>query len=316
MRKAIFLLLLIILSFGCIEFGAEKELEPTQDLGILRKGFVRGEIPIDSIVYFSVLVRNNRLGKEAKNIIISLENVYPFTVSECGEKDISPDAAREETGIVCLTGIFDLDEELQHRQHGVSFMLPGEEIDFFWGLKAPTNLTIMDMVYDHTIYFTIEYEYEVSVLKKVFAMSYDEYYRRVTSGEKELRGELTASAGAIKIDTIIDEPARYDPGSPTEFTMVITLENVGDGLLMPGSKLKLSIEHPEGVKPIDVNCTQRICDLGEISPGEIIPQYMIAVRWKLDPTYEPVKVLSFWIRATYKYMLEDKAYVKVYPIKI
>jgi len=78
---------LLVFSLGCSGFGGgsvnETKLEDTQGLGII------GTLQIEELNpgldgYISLTVRNNLGGEGSKDVYVSLDNVEPFKIFECG----------------------------------------------------------------------------------------------------------------------------------------------------------------------------------------------------------------------------------------
>ena len=241
---------LVVLSLGCLtpEPTNETKLEVTEGIGVV------GTLNIDKISpgldgYVSLVIRNNLEGENAKDLIISLDNVKPFGIFECGGVQ-DPDIPRPST----CTGFLDLDDTLAFRQHGTSRVFPGEELEVYWRLRAPSKDEISDIALEHPIYYDIEYSYRTSFNENIVFMSKQEIIRRRQLGEEwRITGSSGMGAGEIRIEGTTDQPQTFFfaypddiSASESNFTFFLSynVENKGDGF--PISDMVVIVEYPKG----------------------------------------------------------------------
>jgi len=244
-------LVTMILVLGCTgtQYSAnETKLDINSGLGVV------GNIKIDELNpglsgYVSLTVRNNLGGHEAKDVKVTLDNVRPFKILECG-KIMDPTDIRP-TG---CAGVLEKDEGLPVKERRTDKLLPGQEIDVYWMLKAPTQEEISNIGLRHPIYYNVEYSYVTDFHENIFMMSQQEQIRRKQAGEPlTLSGESGMTAGELRFSGSTQQPIVYffsqKPGSgneaPFEFALSYLIENKGQGL--PLSDLAIILEYPEGI---------------------------------------------------------------------
>jgi len=234
----------------------ETKLEVNEGLGIV------GTLKIDELNpgldgYISLTVRNNLGGENAHDVIVALDNVYPFTIFECGKAN-DPQCLRSNnpTASACINpancfGEYDLDTSLAFRQHGTSIMFPGQELDMSWRVRAPSADDISDIALKHPIYYDIEYFYRTQFTQNVVFMSRDEVKRRQQVGEDyQVSGEAHTGAGELIVSGSTQQPLVYFYSSgfgqaeyPFSFNLQYSVENKGKGI--PLSDVVILFELPE-----------------------------------------------------------------------
>ncbi len=257
MKKIYFIALLIplLLLFGCLNgenvqgTKNETKLEITQGIDVLKDKIVISELTPGGVGTISLTVRDNLGGVTAKDIIVGLDNLGLFKVVECG-KDFAPYDKRSSE----CKGYFGYDPYLTVNQHGVAKMIPGQEINFWWRIKAPEASEIGYIALQHPLYYFLEYTYFTSSSQTVAFMSHQELVRRQQSNEStEISGKMKLSAGEITVNMISDQPIIYYytyPNSendepPFDFTLLYEVKNVGDGF--PMSDILIITELPKGI---------------------------------------------------------------------
>ncbi len=257
MKKELWFLIPIVILlfvFGCTSNttpqGTKNEtiLQPTQGIDILKDKLVVSEMSPGSIGTISLTVRDNLGGVTAKDIIVGLDNLGIFKVVECGEV-LPSDAMRT------CNGVFGYDKFLPVSQRGLPSIYPGQEINFRWRIKAPSEQELGYIALTHPLYYYLEYTYFTSSSQSIAFMSQQELLRREQSGENTtLQGNTKLSAGEITVDLKTQQPIIYYYTYPNsnqkepsfDFTLVYDVENVGNGF--PISDLLIVTHLPNGIQ--------------------------------------------------------------------
>ncbi|MCK4715026.1 MAG: hypothetical protein KAT35_05585, partial [Candidatus Aenigmarchaeota archaeon] len=235
----------------------ETELYTFQGLGVTQYGLpVLGAgapigvevVAAGSDAYISLILRNNAEGSEATNIKVSLQNIEPFQVRECGSV-YGPTENRATSGGVpneyCPP--YQEDGGYPYSTHFVSRMFPDEEIEYFWTLRAPESEKIGNMYYEQKIYYTVEFHYKVSMYQSLMAMTQAEFTRRSSEG-KAVTGTSETTNGEIRIRSTTNEPVRYsaDSSEGQSLLMEYEISNINPaGIPKPESKVILSLTVPD-----------------------------------------------------------------------
>ena len=365
---------LIIFSMGCIgrepiDFE-ETELDVEEGVGIIDTMRI-DELRPGLSGFVSLIVRSNLEGAGASDIRIGLENVRPFKIIECGEDHANPNANRD------CAGQLDEDYILPVKTRGTARIFPGEELEVFWRLRAPTKDEISDIALKHPLYYNIEYSYSVNFRQNVIFMSQDEMLRRRQAGENYvISGETGSTAGEIRFSSATRQPVYYTfdqlPGSntaeePFDFVLSYSARNRGNGF--PISDVVLILKHPEkGIEPnegegildaygwikwddfekeeCNTDLKEELCsewlsrifddDWDEITKNKNILLFKIIRREEFIPEFTvhapmqitssemtdelrdanvPLKIYSFNMYAAYRYYIEGKEYINVYPLR-
>ena len=316
MKKSTILILLIFalaLTFGCTggNKGAnETKLDVEQGVGIV------GNLKMDELHpglegYLSLDVRSNLEGEGASNVVIAIDNVNPFKIVECGTSN-TPNIYRT------CNGQLDKDQGLPVREHKTAKFIPGEEVNVFWRLKAPSKDEISDIALKHPIYHTISYDYNVMFHQNIVFMSQNEMIKRKQAGEDYIvSGESGNTAGELRFSSTTQQPIiyffDYPPNSectkntwtaPTDnnkcesnfsFATQYLVENKGKGF--PISDVVVLLEYPSSGIAVD-NSTP------EGAP-EGMPNYQVYGwhKWKdFDSdecnTGESIKLCEKWVNNT------------------
>jgi len=241
MKKIIIALMGVLLITGCTTTGGstqETKIADTEGIGILEFRAIVNNMLAETYNYVLLSVRNNAGGNNAKNIKASLDNVEPFTIYECNveHKPSTPRAS------VC-NQFFD-DFQVPYRSHNVNQMIPDEELQFFWNIKAPSNKEIVEMSYDQTIYYTLSYDYTSTVTQTIIGISQEEYLERSREGPVTLSGQTISSPGEVKLESKTQQPLIYSEGSelPLDFTLEFEVKNTGAGIPTPGTRLLVAVK--------------------------------------------------------------------------
>ncbi|HDQ59782.1 MAG TPA: hypothetical protein ENN30_01165 [Candidatus Woesearchaeota archaeon] len=241
-------LFFLAFSFGCIgtRIGNETKLEVTQGVGVVGSLKIAELYPgLDGFV--SITVRNNLGGENAREVYVSLDNVAPFKIIECGGAQ-EPDTFR--TSIPNCRGEESLDHKLTFRQRGVPRFLPGEELEFFWRIRAPTQKEISDISLKHPLYYDIEYSYWTNFHQNMIFMSLDEQLRRQQAKEDiYISGASGMGAGEIRLSGRTTQPVIYQFSYPQgeqepeyNFAVRYDVKNMGSGY--PLSDIVFIIVYP------------------------------------------------------------------------
>ncbi len=270
MDKKLFVVMVLCVAFAGVTLGCtmctqqrsteETELYTFQGLGVTHYGLpVLGAgapsgvevVAAGSDAYISLILRNNAEGSEATNIKVSLQNIEPFQVRECGLlKEPTEDRATDE---YCPP--YQEDGGYPYSTHFVSQMFPDEEIEYFWTLKAPESEEIGNMYYEQKIYYTVEFHYKVSMYQSLMAMTQSEFTRRSSEGTA-VTGTSETTNGEIRIRSTTNEPVRYSTGSSEGQSLLMEYEisNINPaGIPKPESKVILSLTTPGSYVSIPEN---------------------------------------------------------------
>ncbi len=361
-KNIVFAILLFSSLFvmGCVSNNStEKEttLTSVEDLGVIYFGapaiggqeatFAVQKVRPENNAYLSVVIRNNALGDEASNIELSLDNVEPFKIVECGvahEPNDIRDTSKDEFS--CNT--WAPDNGKQVRTHFLEHMFPNEEIEFIYILQAPSSSEIANVYYEHNIYYTLNYHYKVGAYEEIQAMTQEEFTRKSTNKENIL-GNAGITAGALRA-TPKQQTVIYSPGIKQNFLYEYTLTNAGKGIIKPNSYVNVSIQYPNAVEIpsygewIDISHCQINAESGEkgkwcawyrkeygIGEGEDIGNVIVAsfpsiefitekpitMQFNLKESYTnmPLQSLKFYMRISYDYMQEGTTKIGVLPLK-
>jgi len=257
-------MIFVSMMLGCSAFGGtqnETKLTVAEGIGVIGTLNIEEMHPgLDG--YISLTVRGNLGGETASNVRASLDNVEPFQIFECGRFVNNSSRIRTEDN---CAGAFSMDKNLPYRTHGESKMFPGEELEFFWRLRAPSKDDISNIALKHPIYYDLEYDYKTTFVQNIIFMSQQELLKRRQSGEAyEVEGEASSGAGELRVTGITRQPVVYffnDPdnrGSPESnfsFDIQYSVKNEGKGI--PLSDVVVMIEIPRGkLAPANLRSTQ------------------------------------------------------------
>ncbi len=338
----------LLLIVGCVsnQKPVETKIDSTTAIGVLDFRAIVTKMLTNDYNYVLLSIRNNAGGNNARNIIASLENVNPFTIYECQSEHKANDL-----GTRC-NEFFD-DVNLPYNTHRVEKMMPDEEIQFLWNIKSPSNEEIVNMVYDHTIYYTLTYDYTTTVTLTVAGMSQSEYLARSKEGPVTLHGQTISSPGELRIESTTQQPIIYNEGSdaPLSFSLNFKLHNNGNGVVTPGSYVIIGVKLDPLVSKSDsasdfgwldyyvsndsfsrlIDNAFLIIDYPELTstvksemvwikiPAEqlVSDDYSLTLPVELNTQniYEPEKTLTFNVYIYYNYMKEGSTTISVYPTK-
>ncbi|MDD5181860.1 MAG: hypothetical protein PHC66_01665 [Candidatus Nanoarchaeia archaeon] len=239
----------MILGCSFLGGGSKNETKLTVEQGI---GVV-GTLNVDELNpgldgYISLTVRNNLGGESASKVYVSLDNVEPFKIFECGAFHNVSSEIRD------CTGEFSLDKYLPYRSHGESKMFPGQELQFYWRLRAPSKTEISNIALRHPIYYDLEYDYRTTFTQNIIFMSQQEVLRRRQAGETyQVEGEASSGAGELRVTGATQQPVTYQFMNPSDitttesefpFSLSYAVTNEGKGL--PLSDVVVLVELPRG----------------------------------------------------------------------
>jgi len=319
--KIIAALSLFMLTFGCI---TQEEIPKSyEDIKILYAGSKISKVAPNTSTFVVITVLNNVLGEEAKNIIVSLENVEPFLViepnstkEEC-KRGCDPNTLRNWNsffGYTCDTG-------KEVRQHCMSRLAPGDIVDFFWILKAPTSGQIGNMVYTHKMYYTITYDYTATVIYRIAAINEME---RI-AGRRTSNYVINSTASPIRFEgQTADLSVTYSSNSARKGYLLFALspEPGAGGTL--AENMTVRVEYPNSNYLGGVR--SEVEDLGWKVSGntverEVTPlEFGMGMNFKLPiylpPSSDPVKNLDFNITFSYKFIKYGSFDLTVVPIKV
>lgn len=303
MRKIALIWGLVFVLFlaGCVSpqtGGAqETKLEAFEGLGVLGFDAQFKEVTSGSQFYVALVLRNNALGKEAKNIYVALENIEPFKIIDCKGNIRASDETRLNlidnqcylNGVVrtldycCLKQRgdeishlydpeFDFDWRLPHKQHGMSKMYSGGERIFYWLLEAPISPKIADTSYEHYFYYFIDYDYIATGVYPITILSQEEEARLKIEGKTAPILSSYISSGDLKMDfSKTQNPQLYLKYGVTNYNLLFFYSNVGKGT--PYGTVELTVNLPKSATnsslveiPIEArrlgwDCTDFICKL-------------------------------------------------------
>jgi len=360
-NKSLFIIpIILIFLMGCVSTDTsdkETTLTSVEDLSVIYFGapavggqeatFAVQKVRPDNNAYLSVVIRNNALGDEASNIELSLENVKPFKIVECGVAH-EPSEIRdfEEEKFSCNTWALDNGKEV--RTHFLETMFPNEEIEFIYILKAPSAEEIANVYYEQDIYYSLNYHYKVGAYQNIMAMTQEEYTRKRNNNENTI-GSAGITAGALRatpnLQTVI-----YSPGVEQNFLYEYSLTNAGKGIIKPDSYVNVSISFPNAVTTtttgnwVDISDCELNTDSGEklkwckwyreeygldetedvgnviiasFPSIEFLTEKPIVIPFYLKEEYTntPIQSLQFYMRISYDYMQEGSTKLGVLPLK-
>lgn len=275
MKKSIIIILFVLFFAGCTTqqttsadetLAVETRCLDVEDLCIIGNPGLLSETSVfsSSDVFFSVILRNNLEGQEAKNVVVELRNVGPFKIVE-GYAPIDENVDYETCHSSLELGVWEPYKERNISNtpdpqfvddygapfsvHRLGTMYPDEEIEFLWRLKAPSYQEIANVAFPHEFNYVISYDYKTGVLQTVYALSEDEYQRilRVEGTEPTTKGIMTSSVGAIDIQNSVDEPVRVQ-GEGSQFTLTYQIRNQRSGI--PLEPAIFILQYPEGVEHV------------------------------------------------------------------
>ncbi len=292
---------------------------------------------VNTYNYILFSIKNNVKGSSAKGIEVSLENLEPFKVYECG-KDHAPDEVR-----TTICNQFFNDVDLPYNTHFVDRMLPNEELQFFWNIHAPSSYEIGNMPYTHTIYYVLKYNYTTEITQSIVVITQEEYLNKNKEGKVTLVGKTLSSPGELKLISKTQQPIIYLPGGKTDFALEFKLSNKGDGIVSPGTDIiiglqkdpRTSVKSGEeyGWVKYGDNALSKLFDF--FFPLEEYPSIdrknlwvyripsseflnneyslVLPVEYDAANTYEPQSILTFNVYISYTYMKEGQTKISVYP---
>lgn len=264
------LFMLIILA-GCTQqstqqyepINTEVSCPPQQEICVLGSPGLLNELSIysDSDTTFSIILRNNLEGDEARNVEVKLKNLSPFYVVEGYELSSNytlggitlncelnqglwkPDEIRQSLYVPEPQFISDLG--LPFASKMLDIMYPNEEVEFLWSLSAPSRQEIANVAYEHSIEYEVSYDYKSSILQTIYAISEQEYQRVLSLNEdmSSRRGTMTSSIGALNVASNIEEPIRVS-GVNSQFSITYKVNNKRSGI--PLNPALFVFQYPEG----------------------------------------------------------------------
>lgn len=327
---------LIFLIIGCTETKTQETvLTKAQGVAVTSFRPAVNRIGMGGYDYVLLVLRNNAEGVQAENIYVSLENVEPFKIQECGVLH-NPSDVRV---AVCESFYNDLDQP--YKTHYIEQMFPDEEIQFFWNIKAPEKEELANMYFKHSIYYSILYSYKVSSTDNILAMNQQEYFDKTEEGATITPGGATTSAGEISITPKTQQPIIYTTSEePTEFLFSIEIANTGEGVPNPNTPIRVVVDYPEsdylstsnerysgyGWRAYNDNTDKKYFEgitisenalIKEIQPDVLYEPFTINLPFSISGgnIYEPEKTLTFNIHISYGYMKEGLTEIESYPIK-
>lgn len=308
---SIFLYLLLLLSnLGCV---AKEEIPQSyEDIKVLFAGSKINRVAPNTSTFVVITVMNNALGENATNVMVSLENVEPFKVIEEG-REYEPSAGRGSTnpyGYTC-------DEGKEVRTHCMERIMPGEIIDFFWILKAPSKEEIGTMVYDHRLYYTIKYEYAANFIYRVVAINEEELMR----GTRVSNSLIHSTPSPIKLEgRTPDNYMIYSSKQVRESYLIFSLSVVPEARGTVDEDLTVTVIYPapeympsgdvEGWGKISNGFVRKINNV-ELSTS---PEFHLPVNLPMDS--RPFINLDFKIELKYTFIKNGDFVITVVPIKI
>ncbi|MFA5743962.1 MAG: hypothetical protein WC936_04005 [Candidatus Nanoarchaeia archaeon] len=264
------LFMLIILA-GCTQstsqsyetLNTEISCPPQQEICVLGSPGLLNDLSLysDSDTTFSVILRNNLEGDEARNVEVKLKNLSPFYVVE-GYKTLSnffvggtinicqleqgvwkPDEIRDSVHVPEPQFISDLGKPFATKM--LDIMYPNEEVEFLWNLRAPSRQEVANVAYEHSIDYEVSYDYKSSILQTIYAISEQEYQRVLSLGEDitSKKGTITSSIGALNVASDIEEPVRV-AGANSQFSITYKVNNKRSGI--PLNPALFVFQYPNG----------------------------------------------------------------------
>jgi len=317
--KFIAALSLFILTFGCIT--QEEVPKSYEDIKVLYAGSKISRVAPNTSTFVVITVLNNVLGEEAKNIMVSLENVEPFLViepnSSC-ENGCEPNTTRSWESFFGYT----CDRGKEVREHCMTRLAPGDIVDFFWILRAPDRYQIGNMVYTHKMYYTITYDYTATVIYRIGAIN----ERELVAGRRTSNYVINRTASPIRFEgQTPDLSVIYNSDYPRKGYLYFALspepgaggtlaENITVEVKYPDSNYLSGVSNEVGEElgwRIDGDTA-----IKEITPLEFGAGINLKLPIYLPPSSDPVKNLDFKIVFSYKFIKYGSFDLTVVPIKV
>ncbi|PIN99632.1 hypothetical protein COT72_05125 [archaeon CG10_big_fil_rev_8_21_14_0_10_43_11] len=264
---------------GCSALGAgaqtsstqsESKLSAFQGIGVLSFIPIQEQLLPGGQSYVELTIRNNALGQVAKNIVITLDHIHPFSLLDCTGSEIPLESisvsnqdylvSYQDEQVACdkVYGrcdpldsdcgffLYDNDSRVALNQHGLLELFTGDEYDFIWGVKAPEVGAIKGIYYKQDLYYIVEYDYGVNGFYNLIAMSNTEAQRRRDVGES-LNVPIDEQNSAGPIDVVFeDEQVFFDVlGSQIVQNFIFTIENKGTGVLSEGTDARVVSRIPD-----------------------------------------------------------------------
>ncbi|MDD4353003.1 MAG: hypothetical protein PHN56_00955 [Candidatus Nanoarchaeia archaeon] len=260
-------LVMLILLAGCTQtnsseiesINTETSCPPGQEICVLGAPGLLNELSIysDSSTTFSVILRNNLAGDEARNVEVKLKNLSPFYVVEgynikLGTNQLScslstgiwePSDIRSSLFVPEPQFISDLNKPFASKM--LDIMYPNEEVEFLWSLNTPSRQEIANVAYEHSIDYEVSYDYKSSILQTIYAISEQEYQRVLSLNEdiSTRKGTITSSIGALNIESNVEEPIRVS-GVNSQFSLTYNINNKRSGI--PLNPAIFVFQYPNG----------------------------------------------------------------------
>jgi hypothetical protein len=298
MRKTMVLIASIVILSGCVQkettettTAVETTLQGFQGIGVLDFSPIKNQLAPGASTYLKLRIRNNALGKTARNVIVKLDGLGLYSLLDClsepvpfegldtlnSEYDVPhPEGGTTTCGALygeALGGgtlyLYDMDAGLSVIEHGISRLFEGDEYEFYWGIIAPSNAEISGIYYKQDIFYNIQYDYTVENYFNLVAMSSQEFERRRDMGESTIvETDSTVTAGPIGVSQeaqMIEFPSTGQ--SSLEYSFVVNIANQGEGALSNDKDSVVQITLPEGIE-VTENCkTWWEGDVAEVERG-------------------------------------------------
>ena len=358
--------LVAMLVMGCIGVGPTEEketvLRPNQGVGVVPGGVyvLDSKVKPGAITSVVVKVRNNLEGQPANNIVVTLDNVAPLRIlcrggSGAVEEFFDNFPNYKEGYEACGRDYsLDLDSNLKLNQHGVVKLDPGEEVEFIWPIRTPDRAVLAGMKYEHTLYYTIDYDYKLKAQESIVYLSNQEYLR-LKQENKTLNYPSTfrQTAGEFKLYPQTVNPFLYYPsqGIAQVASINYNIENNGDGFIPPDSKLVIVLQYPKEMEPDETYSEKRWIkgtdldneriksilkhfpdiNLNRILYKELDPSFLrkgfrypisaplTLTQDELNSLIEnsiPSKTYNIQVYVFYKYRFEKSSKITIYPVEI
>ncbi len=135
---------------------------------------------------------------------------------------------------------------------GQAILKPGRASILEWTITAPDENVIAKMKHECDFKFKISYEAQAETYTYIYFANPDEKNQRAyTNQDMNLKGENVANFGPVYInfDTAQTQPIKgsKDEDETNDWTIYVTLRNIGNGIGEASSKLKVIL--PDGSEP-------------------------------------------------------------------
>jgi len=302
-------------------------------------------LPADQ-TYIALKVRNNALGKSAINVTATIYDLGEYGLLDClgnlyTNTGINNQDYRNLDGTNCsvyyqqVSGasspffLYDLDSQLTVDSHGIQSLFPGDEYDFYWGIRAPSSAQIGDLYYKHDIHYSVDFDYSTDGAVNLVGLSSNEYQRRVDAGESTAVSSASdQTAGPIYVSASNTQMIYDSSVGQVNQDMVVTLENKGTGLLS-GDLNIINVTIPEGIQVLPSSSTWWTASgngwiARSVSQSDLAKSLTLHIPYRITDSFFtflrsnniPVNTFTFLYTMNYTYAIDGTFEMRSRPLII